>query len=112
MPFTSKFGHNFRLDSIGELMDTLIFSWEKKFGHGSSPGSGNLSSGFLSTSKFGHSFRPESVEEVLNTGVLYWTNKMGMAHPLGQIFPPLECPPLRNLVIAYALSLWDRRWIL
>ena len=63
-------------------MDTLIFSWEKKFGHGSSPGSGNLSSGFLSTSKFGHSFRPESVEEVTNTAVLSLEKKFGHGlHP-------------------------------
>ena len=35
-----------------------------------------------------------------------------MAHPLDQIFCPLFCPLFRNLVIAYALSLWRRCWVL
>ena len=35
-----------------------------------------------------------------------------MAHPLSQIFFPLVCPPLRNLVIASTLSLWRRCRIL
>ena len=97
---------------MGVELGDVILTLQEIFGHGSLPGSDILSSSLPSISKFEHSFRPESVEEVLNTGVLYWTNKMGMAHPLGQLFPPLECPPLRNLVIASALSLWDRRWIL
>ena len=31
---------------------------------------------------------------------------LGMAHSLGQLFPPLVYPPLLNLGIAFALSLW------
>ena len=34
-------------------MDTVVLSWEDKFGLGSSPGSGILSSGLPSTSNLG-----------------------------------------------------------
>ena len=62
---TSKLGHIFRLESVGEKWGDVVFPWEHKFRHVSLAGSDIVSSNLPSTSKFGHSLRPESVGKEL-----------------------------------------------
>ena len=59
-----------------------------------------------STSKFGHIFCPKSMGAVLKDVVFLGRINLGMDPPLGQIFCLLFFPPLRNLGIASAQSLW------
>ena len=60
----------------------------------------------------GHIFRPESVGQVLGAMILSWREKFWhCSPPVSDIFPHY-CPPLRNLCIAFALSMWGICWVL
>ena len=52
------------------MLGSVGLPWEKKFGHGSSPGSGNFTSSLPSTSKFRHIFCHEYMGDMLGAMVL------------------------------------------
>ena len=67
---------------------------------------------FTSMSKFWHSFCPKPVGAVLKAVVLSWEDKFGNGSPPGSAIFLLVFPPLQNLGIYFAMSLWGRCWML
>ena len=61
---------------------------------------------FTSMSKFWHSFCPKPVGAVLKAVVLSWEDKFGNGSPPGSAIFLLVFPPLQNVGIYFAMSLW------
>ena len=40
LPSTSKFGHSFRLESVGEMLGAMVLPWDCRFGQNFSPATG------------------------------------------------------------------------
>ena len=92
-PFTSKPGHIFHPESVGEVLVAVVLPWEEKFGHSSPPGSDVFPLLFPPLLNLGIAFAQSLQRRCWVLWFCIGRRNLGMAHPLGRVFCPIVCHP-------------------